>query len=212
MFLQLFVTGIVVGFLVAMPVGPIGILIIQRTANKSRLSGLVSGLGSALADLVYAIVAGYSLTFIIELVRQYQLEFQILGSLAVVAIGVHIFLKNPAHDFKKFRRQGNTPVQDLTSAFVLTLANPIAIFAFLALFASSGATFNMERPYQTIFMVAGVFTGAFAWWFVLTEMVNCFKHRFNLHVLWWFNKIAGASVLFFVFITLVVAYFSGFKI
>lgn len=212
MILNLLITGIVVGFLVAMPVGPIGILIIQRTVNKSRLSGYMSGLGAALADLIYAIVAAYSLTFIIELVRHNQLAFQILGGMAVVAIGLHIFFKNPVKDFKKFKRKGNTPIQDLTSTLLLTLANPITIFAFLALLASSGITFTLERPYQTMFLVIGVFAGACIWWLSLIELVYLFKHRFNLRVLWWFNKIAGIAVMLFVVITLAVAFFSGIKI
>jgi threonine/homoserine/homoserine lactone efflux protein len=212
MIFNLLITGIVVGFLVAMPVGPIGILIIQRTVNKSRLSGHMSGLGAALADLIYAIIAAYSLTFIIELVRNYQVTFQILGGLAVIAIGLHIFFKNPVKDFKKFKRKGNRPIQDLTSTLLLTLANPITIFAFLALLASSGITFTLEKPYQTLFLVMGVFIGACIWWLCLTELVYLIKHRFNLRVLLWFNKIAGVAILLFVVITLAVAYFSGIKI
>lgn len=212
MIFNLLITGVVVGFLVAMPVGPIGILIMQRTVNKSRLSGYMSGLGAALADLIYAIIAGYSLTFIIELVRQYQISFQIFGGLAVVAIGIHIFLKNPVSDFKKFKRKGNTPIQDLSSTLALTLANPITIFAFLALLASSGITFTLEKPYQTLFLVIGVFVGACLWWLSLIELVYLFKHRFNLRVLWWFNKVAGIAILLFVAITLGIAFFSGIKI
>lgn len=212
MIFNLLITGVVVGFLVAMPVGPIGILIMQRTVNKSRLSGYMSGLGAALADLIYAIIAGYSLTFIIELVRQHQVSFQIFGGLAVVAIGFHIFFKNPVRDLKKFKRKGNTPVQDLTSTLALTLANPITIFAFIALLASSGITFTLERPYQTLFLVSGVFIGACLWWLSLVELVYIFKHRFNLRVLWWFNKIAGIAILLFVAITLGIAFFSGIKI
>jgi threonine/homoserine/homoserine lactone efflux protein len=209
---NLILTGIIVGFLVAMPVGPIGILIIQRTVNKSRLSGLISGLGAALADTFYAVIAGYSLTFIIELVRQNQILFQLTGGLAVIGLGLHIFFKNPVRDFKRFKKKGNTPVQDLTSTFLLTLANPITIFAFIALLASSGAVFNMERPYQTLFMVTGVFIGAGLWWFSLTEIINLFKHRFNLRVLWWFNKIAGIAILFFVVISLTYALITDIRI
>jgi threonine/homoserine/homoserine lactone efflux protein len=212
MFFQLFITGIVVGFLVAMPVGPIGILVIQRTVNRGKYSGLMSGFGAALADLVYAVVAGYSLTIIIDLIKAYQLSFQIAGSLLVIALGLFIFFKDPVADFRKFRRKGNTPIQDLTSTFLLTLANPIAIFAFLALFASSGMSFNIDHPYQNLFMVLGVFLGAFGWWFMLTAIVNIFKHRFNLRVLWWFNKIAGVSILFFVLISIIYTYFSDIKI
>lgn len=205
MIFGLLITGITVGFLVAMPVGPIGILVIQRTVNKGKFSGVMSGFGAALADLFYAVIAGYSLTFIIDLIRFYQLTLQIGGGIAVVALGLYIFFKNPVEDFKKFKRKGNTPLHDLTSTFFLTLANPIAIFAFLALFASSGISFNIDQPYQNLFMVSGVFLGAFGWWFLLTALVNIFKHRFNLRVLWWFNKIAGASIILFVLISLILA-------
>lgn len=211
MFFNLFITGIVAGFLVAMPVGPIGILIIQRTINKSRLSGLMSGLGAGLADAFYAVIAGYSLTVVIDLINQNQLVFQFLGALAVTALGLYIFFKNPVRDMKKFRRKGHTPIQDLSSTFILTLTNPFTIFAFLALFASSGVVFTMERPYQTLFMVSGVFTGACLWWLSLTEVMHFFKNRFNLRILWWFNKIAGASILLFVVISLTVAIITGLR-
>lgn len=212
MFFSLLITGIVVGFLVAMPVGPIGILVIQRTVNRGKSSGLMSGLGAALADLVYAVVAGYSLTYIIELIRVYHVTFQIIGGIVGIALGLFIFFKNPVSDFKKFRKKGSTPVQDLTSTFFLTLTNPIAIFAFLALFASSGMSFNMDHPYQNLFLVSGVFLGAFGWWFMLTAIVNVFKHKFNLRVLWWFNKIAGVAIFLFVLISLIVAYNTGIPI
>lgn len=211
MFFNLFITGIVAGFLVAMPVGPIGILIIQRTINKSRLSGLMSGLGAGLADVFYAIIAGYSLTVVIDLIKKNQMLFQILGALAVTALGLYIFFKNPVVDLKKFRRKGHTPLQDLSSTFILTLTNPFTIFAFLALFASSGVVFTLEKPYQTLFMVSGVFVGACLWWFSLTEVVHLFKHRFNLRILWWFNKIAGSAILLFVILTLTAAIISGFQ-
>jgi len=212
MFLSLFITGVVVGFLVAMPVGPIGVLIIQRTVNKSRSAGLISGFGAACSDVFYAIVAGFSLSYIIDFVRSYEFEFQVGGALAVIGLGLHIFFKNPVRDLKKYRRKGNTHLQDFVSTFFLTLTNPITIFVFIALFAGSGVVFNISQPYHALFVILGIFTGACAWWLTLTEVVNLFKHRFNLRLLWWFNKIAGAAIILFVIVTLSIALVADLKI
>jgi threonine/homoserine/homoserine lactone efflux protein len=211
MILKLLLTGIAAGFMVAMPVGPIGLLIIQRTVNKSRLSGIISGLGAALADTFFAVIAGYSLTFITDLLKQYQYIFQLVGGLAILGVGLHIYFKNPVHDLRKYRRKGNTPVKDLSSTFILTLTNPFTIFALLALFAGTGIVTAMDRPYQNIFLVTGVFFGASFWWLSLTEVVTIFKHRFNLRLLWWFNKIAGTLIVLFVFISVFYTVISGFR-
>ncbi|HAQ18539.1 MAG TPA: lysine transporter LysE [Prolixibacteraceae bacterium] len=210
MFLTLLLKGILIGFLVSIPLGPIGILVIQRTVNKSRVAGLMSGMGAALSDTLYAVIAGFSLTFIIDFIRENELLFQAFGALVVLALGIHIFFKNPVTDLRRNRLKGNTHFQDIISSFLVTISNPLTVFVFLAVFTSSGVAISMEKPYHSFFVILGIFSGAFIWWFSLSGVVSIFKHKFNLRILWWINKTAGILIVLFVLITVVVVVQKGF--
>lgn len=212
MFFNLFLTGIIIGLAVSVPLGPIGVLIIQRTVNKDRVAGFISGMGAATSDAIYAIIAGFSLSWIIDFVRQYQFTFQTLGALIIFLLGVHIFQKNPVKDIRRLRRKGSTYLQDYISTFLITFPNPLVIFVFLAVFAGTGIVLNIEKPYQAFFVVFGVFTGACSWWLVLTSLVGIFRHRFNLRLLWWFNKVAGVIIWVFVIISYAYSLITQFKI
>ena len=212
MFFDLFITGLVIGVAVSIPLGPIGVLIIQRTVNKDRTAGFLSGMGAATSDAIYAIIAGFSLTWIINFIRQYQLTFQTLGALIIMLLGVHIFLKNPVKDIRRLRRKGSSYFQDFASTFLITFPNPLVIFVFLAVFASTGIVLNIDTPYQSFFIVFGVFAGACSWWLLLTGLVSLFKHHFNLRLLWWFNKIAGVLIWIFVIISYTYSLLNQLKI
>ncbi|WP_339739479.1 LysE family transporter [uncultured Sunxiuqinia sp.] len=212
MFFNLFLTGLIIGVAVSIPLGPIGVLIIQRTVNKDRTAGFLSGMGAATSDAIYAIIAGFSLTWIINFIRQYQLTFQTLGALIIMLLGVHIFLKNPVKDIRRLRRKGSSYFQDFVSTFLITFPNPLVIFVFLAVFASTGIVLNLDTPYQSFVIVFGVFSGACSWWLLLTGLVSLFKHRFNLRLLWWFNKIAGVLIWIFVIISYTYSLFNQLKI
>jgi threonine/homoserine/homoserine lactone efflux protein len=204
MFLTLIAKGILIGLLVSIPLGPIGVLVIQRTVNKSRMAGLLSGMGAALSDTVYAIIAGFSLTFMIDFIRENEIFFQAIGALVLMGMGIHIFFKNPAADLQRHRLRGNTHFKDIISSFLITFANPLSVFVFLAVFASSGVVLNLEKPYHSFFMILGIFTGAFAWWFSLSGIVSLFRHKINLRILWWLNKTAGVVIMIFVLVTVFV--------
>lgn len=205
MFGKLFITGIVIGLMVSMPLGPIGLLIIQRTVNKNRISGFLSGIGVALSDTFYAIIAGFSLTYIVAILKQHQLFFQIFGAFVLISLGLHIFYKNPVKEVRKFRRKGSNYFQDLVFSFLIAVSNPLVILIFLAVLTGSGVVLSISEPYHSFFIILGIFTGGCLWWFLLTTIVGFFRHRFNLRVLWWFNKVAGVTIIAFVFITIAFA-------
>jgi threonine/homoserine/homoserine lactone efflux protein len=204
MYLTLLLKGILIGFLVSIPLGPIGILVIQRTVNKSRIAGLMSGMGAALSDTVYAVIAGFSLTFIIDFIRENELLFQTFGAVVVLALGIHIFFKNPVTDLRRNRLKGNTHFQDIISSFLVTISNPLTVFVFIAVFTSSGVAINMEKPYHSFFVILGIFSGAFIWWFSLSGVVSLVKHKINLRILWWINKTAGILIVLFVLISVII--------
>lgn len=206
MILTLIAKGILIGLLVSIPLGPIGVLVIQRTVNKSRISGLLSGMGAALSDTLYAIVAGFSLTFVIEFIHLHEIIFRTIGAVVVLALGINIFFKNPVKDFRRDRLRGNTHFQDIISSFLVTLSNPLTVLVFLAVFTSSGVAVYMEKPYHALFVILGIFLGAFLWWFSLSGIVSLFRHKINLRVLWWVNKTAGAIIVLFVLVTVIVVF------
>jgi threonine/homoserine/homoserine lactone efflux protein len=212
MFLTLIAKGILICLLVSIPLGPIGVLVIQRTVNKSRIAGLLSGMGAALSDTVYAIIAGFSLTFIIDFIRENEILFQSIGAVVVLALGIHIFFKNPVTDLRRNKLRGNTHFQDIISSFLVTFSNPLTVFVFLAVFTSSGVAINLEEPYHSFFVILGIFLGAFIWWFSLSGIVSLFKHKINLRILWWINKTAGVIIVLFVLVTVIFAVQKGLSI
>ena len=209
MFLTLIAKGILIGLLVSIPLGPIGVLVIQRTVNKSRIAGLLSGMGAALSDTIYAIVAGFSLTYVIDFVREYEIAFQCIGAAVVLALGIHIFFKDPVTDLRRSRSRGNTHFQDIISSFLVTISNPLTVFVFLAVFTSSGVAISMQQPYDAFFVILGISTGTFIWWFSLSGIVSMFRHKINLRILWWINKTAGGVIILFVLVTIIVVVQKG---
>jgi len=212
MFLTLIIKGILIGFLVSIPLGPIGVLVIQRTVNKSRVAGFLSGMGAALSDTLYAIIAGFSLTFVIDLIREYEILLQAIGAIVLLGLGIHIFFKNPATDLRRNKLRGNTHFKDIVSSFLVTFSNPLSVFVFLAVFTSSGVVVNLEQPYHSFFLILGIFTGAIIWWFSLSGIVSLFRHKINLRILWWINKSAGAIIVVFVLVTVLVVIQKGLGI
>jgi len=187
--------GFIIGIAVSVPLGPLGMLCIKRTVNKNWKSGFISGLGIATSDVFYAIIAGFSLTMIIDFVRSYEIYFKILGASMVVLLGLYIFFSNPAKDIQKFKRKGNSYLQDFLTAFLLTISNPLPVFIFIAIFTSYSLVLLMSQPFEALLLIGGIFMGGATWWFILTGLANLFKHKLTIDTLWWANKIIGLGVI-----------------
>jgi len=187
--------GFLIGIAVSVPLGPLGMLCIKRTVNKNWKSGFLSGLGIAASDVIYAIIAGFSLTIIINFITTYEIYFQILGASMVVLLGLYIFLSNPAKDIQKFQRKGTSYLQDFLTAFLLTVTNPLSVFVFLAIFTSYSLVLQLSHLFEALLIVGGIFVGGASWWFVLTGMAHLFRHKLTISTLWWANKIIGLSVI-----------------
>ncbi len=203
MILKYIIDGIIIGFSASVPLGPIGVLCIQRTLNKGRLAGFFSGLGAAFSDTIYAIIAGFSLSFIVSFIEQQLLYIQIFGAAILILLGIRIFYSNPAKQLRKQRRGKGNLFQDFVSTFLITISNPLAIFLFLAFFASFGAVKKGDNYFNHLLLITGVMSGASLWWFILTSVVNLFRSKINLRRLWWLNKIAGATIVVLVVIAFV---------
>ena len=203
----LILKGMVVGLAASAPLGPIGVLCVQRTINKGRTVGFVSGMGAAFADTVFAAIAGLGLSMIIEFIREQQLYFEIIGVALLIFIGARIFYSNPIKQYRRSRKEPPNLFGDFISMMGLTLSNPMAIFLFLALFAGLGLINKGANFFLTTQILVGVFAGASLWWFMLSTFVNILRDKFRLRRIWWINKIAGTAIFVFALFAIVGMFF-----
>ncbi len=187
--------GILMGLMVSIPLGPVGIIVIQRTLNRGWLSGFFSGLGAATTDLIYAIFAATGFGLIIGLVENHSQILEIITFIIIMIIGYVISQKSVAK-LKKERSKSSNIFTDFISIFLLTFSNPLVIGVFLAFF--TGITGAEETSFSSIiFILIGIFFGALLWWLSLTLSVSLFRHKFRFRNLFWINKITGFVILIF---------------
>jgi threonine/homoserine/homoserine lactone efflux protein len=192
----LFLEGIVIGFAIAAPVGPIGVLCIRRTLAEGRVSGLVSGLGAATADALYGAVAALGLTFVTEFLVGGQAWLRLVGGAFLLFLGVRTFLARPAERAAPAARSGLPGAY--ASTFFLTLTNPTTILSFAAIFAGLGVAGDASgSALSAMLLVLGVFLGSAAWWVVLSGATSLFRTRLSVRGLRWVNRISGTVIAAF---------------
>lgn len=193
--LDLIVKGILLGFSIAAPVGPIGILCIRRTLADGRLHGIISGLGAATADAFYGALAGFGFTLVTSFLVSQQGWLRLAGGLFLCYLGVATFLSKPAVEAASARSGGL--LQSYISTLFLTLSNPMTIFSFVAIFASVGLSGRGVPPSSVFSFIGGVFSGSAAWWLILSGGVGLFRQRITPRTLQWVNRISGLAITVF---------------
>jgi threonine/homoserine/homoserine lactone efflux protein len=188
------IQGILLGFSIAAPVGPIGVLCIRRALQNGFKSGLASGMGAASADAVYGTIAAAGLTLAAEFLAKQQTWLSLLGGAFLLYLGIQTF-RSPPPEMGGADRMANSLAGDYFSTFLLTLSNPITIFSFMALFGGMGA--GADMAWSAFVLVLGVFSGSALWWLALSGGVSIFRERFGTGVMHWVNRIAGVVILGF---------------
>ena len=187
--------GIIIGFAIAAPVGPIGVLCIRRTLAEGRTSGFVSGLGAATADAIYGSVAALGLTFVANFLVSGEMWLRLVGGAFLVFLGVRTFLARPVE------RAASTGKNGLPGAYAstlfLTLTNPTTILSFAAIFAGLGAGSAGGDVPSAMLLVLGVFLGSAFWWLVLSGITGLFRARLSARGLRWVNRISGTVLATF---------------
>ena len=184
--------GLAIGFSIAAPVGPIGVLCIRRTLSEGRASGLVSGLGAATADAIYGCIAGFGLTFISSFLVSQQVWLRLIGGVFLCYLGLKTLLAKPVEQTTLVK--GNGLIGAYTSTFFLTLTNPMTIISFAAIFAGMGLANTSGNYTSAGILVLGVFIGSALWWFLLSGGFSLFRETFDIHGLKWVNRISGVII------------------
>jgi threonine/homoserine/homoserine lactone efflux protein len=188
-------SGFIIGVLVSAPMGPIGLLCIQRSLNKGQWHGFFSGVGATFSDLLYAGITCLGMGFVIDFITGHQGMLQIVGSILLMGFGVYIFQSNPSKRLKKPKVTVNSFSQDTISAFFLTLANPFIIFLYIALFARFNFIIPEEKQFSILLGLSGIAAGALSWWFIITFITGKLRKVINVRGLWILNKIVGSVII-----------------
>ena len=184
--------GFIVGLGASIPLGPLGVLCVQKTLSKGRNSGFITGLGASFSDTLYAAISLLGLAFIENLIDKNRDIVMIIGGAISIYIGSRILFANPIKQIRQ-KNTNKKHVQDFIEAFLMTVTNPGAIFLILGLLAAVGININDSevRPSVAIILL-GVFLGTVTWWFTLSTGINVFRKKFRIRQLVMINRVSGA--------------------
>lgn len=194
---EIIVKGMIIGMVASAPMGPVGVLCIQRTLNKGRAYGFVTGSGAAFSDILYALLTGYGLSFLYDIINNQTALFwlQLAGAAIMFIFGVHTFRSNPMKNTRNVSHNKSSLLHNGITGFFITLSNPTIIFLFLGLFTP----LNFMLPDQPFLMQCigylSIFGGAMLWWFFITFVVSKLRARFDVRGIRVINRIIGIVVM-----------------
>ncbi len=195
--IELFLKGLIIGFAIAAPVGPIGILCIQRSLHEGFKIGLMTGLGAALADGTYGLMAGFSLTAVSSLLISHQFWIRIMGGIFLLYLGITLMKASPKKNSLQ-EKVDRSPWHACATTFLLTLANPATILSFIAVFAGLGLGTIHPDYIHAVILVIGIILGSAMWWLLLSASTALIFHRFiSLSLMRIINWISGGIMLLF---------------
>ncbi|MBR5275860.1 MAG: LysE family transporter [Bacteroidaceae bacterium] len=203
--LEIVVKGLLIGIVASAPMGPVGVLCVQRTLNKGRIYGFVTGCGAAVSDIIYALVTGYGLSFIYDFIHNERNLFwlQLAGSVMLFFFGIYTYRSNPAENTHKVSRNRSNLIHNGLTGFFITLSNPLIIFLFLAMFTPLSFMLPDLPFYEQALGYLSILGGAVLWWLFITYAVNKLKNRFDVRGIWIINRVIGAVVIAAAFISMV---------
>lgn len=193
--LALAAKGLLIGILVSAPMGPVGMLCIQRTLSKGRWHGFVTGLGAMVSDIIYAMLTSLGMGVVVNFVEANQAPLQLAGSLVLSVFGYYIYQSNPVKNLRKQKEQKLSFTQDFITAFLLTFSNVLIVLLYIGLFAR----FGFILPDHSLGMIIGgiicIGIGAISWWLFITYIVSKLRKWFNVRGIWLMNRIVGSTII-----------------
>ncbi len=196
------------------PMGPVGVLCIQRTLNKGRWYGFITGIGACVSDIIYALFTGFGMSFVMNFVGNEHNRFilQISGSVVLLLFGIYCYRSNPTKNMHKSNKnQKGTLAHNGITAFLVTLSNPLIIFLFIFLFAQFAFVVN-DRPFEMTVGYASIILGAMLWWFGLTWLIDKVRGKFDNNGILLINRVVGCIVVIFSVIMLLGTVFNLYKL
>lgn len=205
----IFINGLLFGLVLAAPVGPVGVLCVQRTLSEGRLHGLLSGLGAAFGDAIYGAIAAFGISAIQLWIADHQAGLRTIGGIVLLILAAKTLFIRP-------RRTATTKVgkvhteslpQDFISTFLLAITNPITMLVFAGLFATLGVTDAGDSVDNAALLVTGVFLGSALWWFALAFTANLARPYLDGGYQTWVSRISAAILIGFAAYALITAQF-----
>ncbi len=195
--------GMLIGMIASAPMGPVGVLCVQRTLNKGRWYGLVTGVGAAISDIIYACITGFGMAFVMDFVNNEQNKFylQIAGSVLLLAFGVYTWRTDPTRNMHQSGQQKGSLWYNTWTAFLVTFSNPLIIFLFMALFAQFAFVIP-DRPFEMFVGFASIVGGAMLWWYGLSWLVDKVRVIFDDAGIRIINQVIGMVVIIFSVVSL----------
>lgn len=186
--------GFAVGMCASAPIGPIAILVVQKSLSKGHKAGFVSGLGASVVDTLYASIAIFALAFAQKLIEAHQCTILLVGGAVLIAVGISMAFSNP---FRRLKADGESTVspKDFGQAVALGLSNPMAIFVMFTLFAFFGLADNAPHTWTVTPIILAVSTGSVTYWFLMSWLLSRFHGSFRMRTILWISRITGALIV-----------------
>ncbi len=196
--------GMLIGVVASAPMGPVGVLCIQRTLNKGRWYGFVTGIGAAISDLIYALITGFGMSLVAGLIENPQNRFilQITGSIMLMGFGIYCFRSDPTKNIRNTNNAKGSLIHNGITAFLVTVSNPLIIFLLMACFAQFAFVTSNNHPFEMTVGYISIISGALLWWFGLTWLIDKVRNKFDNSIIVIINKVIGSVVMIFSLIML----------
>ena len=202
--LELIFKGIIIGICASAPMGPVGILCVQRTQKKGRWYGFATGVGAAASDFIYALLTGLGMSFVLDFVNDpvYKFYLQILGGIMLLVFGFYSFNNNPLKNAHQGgQKQKGSLWHNGFTGFLITFSNPMIILLFMALFAQFAFVIP-DHPLEMCLGYTSIIFGALLWWYSLTWVIDIMRNKFDELGVIIINRIIGGAVMIFSIIAL----------
>lgn len=186
--------GFLVGICASAPVGPIAILVVQKSLSKGHKAGFISGLGASVVDTLYAFIAIFALAFAQKFIDDHQNLILLVGGSVLILLGIHMAFSDP---FRKMKTDGESSVspKDFGQAVAMGLSNPMAIFVMFTLFAFFGLANDAPHNWSVTPIILSVSVGSVSYWFSVSWLLSRFRKNFRMRTILWISRITGAIIV-----------------
>lgn len=190
------IKGIIAGLGASIPLGPLGVLCIQKTLSKGRNSGFFTGLGSSISDSFYAMLSLFCLAIVQEFTSTHGAIVDVIGGLIIAFVGYRVFENNPVKQITQ-KNGAKRHLEDLLEGFAMTITNPGSVFLILMIFSMVGVdTMDSAGSISVLTTLVGFTIGSVAWWYILSTTINVFRKKFRIKQLITMNKVSGVIIIF----------------